>query len=109
MGVSTPDVETLKRVVDKLAERHGGVAQMCRLVGLAESSYYYEQHGRTDKQQDGVLLQALVKLAGGNPRRGYRYLWRQVRKQKGFAGVNRKRVQRVLKMAGIKCINHNII
>ena len=74
---------------------------MCRLVGLAESSYYYEQHGRTDKQQDGVLLQALVKLAARNPRRGYRYLWRQVRKQKGFAGINRKRVQRVLKMAEI--------
>jgi len=74
---------------------------VCRLLDLAESSYYHEGPGRCDTQDDLELLKALTKLAGQHPTKGYRRLTELVHKKKRWANVNSKRVRRVLKMAGI--------
>ena len=44
------------------------VATLCRLLGLSESSFYYEETGYTDSDDDLDVLAALVKLAGKDPR-----------------------------------------
>jgi putative transposase len=87
--------------VKELASKHGGVAAMCRLLDLAESSYYYEGDGRCDAKADLKGMQALVKLAGQHPTYGYRRLSKLLRRRKRFANVNAKRVRRIMKMAGI--------
>jgi transposase InsO family protein len=75
---------------------------MCRLVGLAESSYYHEGPGHVDEEADQRLLKALRQLAGKHPTYGYRRLTKLVRRRKRFAQVNSKRVRRLLGMAGIQ-------
>lgn len=74
---------------------------MCRLLGLSESSYYHDGPGYWDIDSDLDLLSALVKIAGKHPTYGYRRLTKLVRKRKRYAGVNAKRVHRILKNAGI--------
>ncbi len=94
---------TVKReIVKALVERYGEVTTMCRLVGLAESSYYYTETGRVDAAADAGMLKQLVKLAGKHPTYGYRRLTKLLRKRKTYCAVNVKRVQRVLREAGIQ-------
>lgn len=88
----------------RLADTHGGVAAMCRLVGLSESSYYHCGSGRVDVADDLDVLGALVKLAGKHPTYGYRRLSKLLRaiRKKRYAKINAKRVRRLLKMAGMQ-------
>lgn len=93
---------TLRRdIVRRLAPTHGGVAAMCRLIGLTESSYYHAGPGYWDVDDDLDLLGALVKLSGKHPTYGYRRLTKLIRRRKGYGAVNAKRVRRILKKAGI--------
>jgi hypothetical protein len=85
-----------------LAPEYGSVAAPCRLVGLAESSYYHAGPGHTDPQADQQLLRQLEQLAGQHSTYGYRRLTKLVRRRKRFGPVNGKRVRRVLKAAGIQ-------
>jgi transposase InsO family protein len=100
--VAEPDVEVKREIVKALVPRYGSVAAMCRLVGLAESSFYHAGPGRVDEHEDMALMQRLVRLAGRHPTYGYRRLTKLVRRHKRFANVNRKRVQRIMKDAGIQ-------
>lgn len=75
---------------------------MCRLIGLAESSYYHAGPGHVDTAADQRLLKQLEQLAGKHPTYGYRRLTKLVRKRKRFAHVNSKRVRRILETAGIQ-------
>lgn len=84
-----------------LANNHGGVAAWCRLLDLAESSYYHEGPGHCDVADDLALLRALTVLAGKHPTYGYRRLAVLVRSSESWKEVNAKRVRRILKMAGI--------
>ncbi len=85
-----------------LTPAYGSVAALCRLIGLAESSYYHAGPGHTDVPADQRLLKQLEQLAGRHPTYGYRRLTKLVRRRKRFAGVNSKRVRRVLQAAGIQ-------
>ncbi len=100
--MAEPSIEAKRAIVKQLAQTHGGVAPMCRLIDLSESSYYHEGPGRVDMIDDLDVLGALVKLSGKHPTYGYRRLTKLLRKRKRFAKVNGKRVRRLLKMAGIQ-------
>jgi putative transposase len=91
----------MRAMITELAPTHGGIAHLCRLFGVAESSYHFEPLGRVDNKSDHALRQALLRLGARNPYRGYRYLWREIRKSTKFAHVNRKRVERICRDAGI--------
>ena len=84
-----------------MAEDYGGVAMLCRLLHLAESSYYHEGPGHCDAADDLALLRALTELAGKHPTYGYRRLTVLVRQGERWKDVNAKRVRRLLKKAGI--------
>ena len=81
----------------ELALTHGGmgVATLCRLLGLSESSFYYAETGYTDSDDDLDVLAVLVKQAGKRPTDGYRRLTKALRKKKRFKTLNTKRVQTV--------------
>jgi transposase InsO family protein len=88
--------------VKQLAPKHGGVAAMCRLFGVPESSYYHQGSGRVDADDDLDVLSALVKLSGKHPTYRYRRLAKLLCKKKRYANVNMKRVRRLLKNAGFQ-------
>ncbi|MEO6061016.1 MAG: IS3 family transposase [Thermoflexales bacterium] len=88
--------------MNALVPKYGSVAAMCRLVGLAESSYHHEGPGRLDQKEDLSLLQRLVRLAGRYPTYGYRRLTKLLRRTKRYSSVNQKRVLRIMKAAGIQ-------
>lgn len=84
-----------------MADDYGGVATLCRLLNLAESSYYYEGPGHCDGADDLTLQRALTELAGKHPTYGYRRLTVLVRQGERWKDVNAKRIRRILKKAGI--------
>lgn len=100
--MAEPSVTVKREIVKALVEQYGDATAMCRLVGLAESSYYYTETGRVDAPADEGLLKQLVKLAGKHPTYGYRRLTKLLRNRKTYGAVNDKRVQRVLREAGIQ-------
>ena len=69
----------------------------CRLVGLATSSYYHRPQGPGDRQQR--LTHRILALSKTYPRFGYRFI-HQLLCREGWT-VNRKRVQRVRRQAGL--------
>jgi putative transposase len=99
--MAEPSVDQRRAIVKALAQKHGGVAAMCRLLDLSESSYYHTGPGYWDVEADLELLGALVKLSGRYPTYGYRRLTKLVRKRKAFSHVNAKRVRRLLTNAGM--------
>jgi len=68
----------------------------CELVGVDRSSYRYRP--RPDRNIE--LRQRLMELAGERPRFGYRRLWLFLNQERG--PINRKRVQRLYREAGLK-------
>jgi putative transposase len=100
--VAKPSIALKREIVKALVAEYGSVTAMCRLVGLSESSYYYEEKGRAERLTDERVLKQLVKLAGQHTAFGYRRLAKLLRRRKGYGKVNRKRVQRVLREAGIQ-------
>lgn len=47
-----------------MTPKYGSVSELCRLVGLAESSYHYQPQGLVDEVSDSALLSALGALTG---------------------------------------------
>ncbi len=68
----------------------------CRVLGQSRSSQRYIS---TKANTDTALSQRMVALSRENPRYGYRRVWALLRRE-GWA-VNRKRVQRVWREAGL--------
>lgn len=69
----------------------------CRVIGQPRSTQRFEA---TKPERDRALIKRMHKLARGNPRRGYRYIWALLRRE-GWA-VNRKRVQRLWRQEGLR-------
>ena len=69
----------------------------CRLVGLATSSYYRRPRGPGDRKQR--LRDRILALSKTYPRFGYRFI-HQLLCREGWT-VNRKRVQRIRRLAGL--------
>lgn len=71
----------------------------CRALGLAKSSYYQPSPGRAGA---GRLERRIEVLSRKHPRYGYRFIT-QLLRQEGWR-VNRKRVQRVRRQAGLQVV-----
>lgn len=89
-------------MVQAMTPKYGSVSELCRLAGLAESSYHYQPQGLVDEASDSALLSALGALAVRYPTYGYRRLGVLLRGQKAFQQVNNKRLRRLMKQAGIR-------
>lgn len=69
----------------------------CEVLQQPRSTQRYRP-GRADKDQ--VLMERIRELAGQNPRYGYRRVWASLRRE-GWE-LNRKRVQRLWREAGLR-------
>ena len=78
------------------------MAYLCQLLGLAPSTYYYDDGATAAHSEETVLSQALQQLAGDHPTYGYRRLSQLLRRRKRFSHVNSKRVRRLLKHLGLQ-------
>jgi putative transposase len=71
------------------------IGQQCELLGLARSSYYYQP--RPDNEETLALLRQLDELYLERPFFGSRRMAVEM-------GVNRKRMQRLMRIAGIEAL-----
>jgi transposase InsO family protein len=69
----------------------------CRVLNQPRSS---QRHVSTRAGKDAALVERMIFLSRENPRYGYRRVWALLRKE-GWA-VNKKRVQRLWREAGLK-------
>ena len=76
---------------------HYPVSRVCEVVGLARSSYYHRQQA-TEEQELRTAIEAVVREF---PRYGSRRVTAQLRRAPYGLGVNRKRVQRLLRELGL--------
>ena len=85
-------------MAQELVRRYGyPVRQVCTLVELLPSSYYYHGHPR-----DNSDLEADLKaVAGEYPTYGTRRLMHQLRRRPYGYGVNRKQIQRLARQEGL--------
>ena len=82
----------------ELVKKQGyAVKEVCSLLELARSSYYYQRHG-----EEGSALEAdLQVVAGQHPVYGTRRLTQQLRRKPYSYQVNRKRIQRLARKHGL--------
>lgn len=73
------------------------VTLVCDVLGMARSSYYYQA---ADAAQEARLKEAIKETASEWPTYGYRRITEQL-KRSGWV-VNRKRVQRLMRLMGIQ-------
>lgn len=73
------------------------VQEACDVLGLSHSSYYYHSQ-RADVER---LAADLEQEAGHNPTYGSRRLAKQLRRAPYHYGVNRKRIQRIMRQKGL--------
>jgi putative transposase len=85
-------------MAQELVRRYGyPVRQVCALLELSPSSYYYHSHPR-----DNSNLEADLKaVAGEYPTYGTRRLMHQLRHRPYGYGVNRKQIQRLARQEGL--------
>src|ERR1035437_10652208 len=76
------------------------VADQCRLLGLARSTYYYE--GPSESPENLALMEIIDRLYLARPENGSRMMVK-VLKRTGHV-VNRKRVQRLMALMGIRSL-----
>jgi len=88
-----------KRVAVAQLQAEAGypLARLCRLVGLSRSSYYY----RPPADQSGELIKAVQEVAGRFPTYGSRRITWQLRRAAQAWWVNRKRIQRLMRVWGL--------
>ncbi len=73
------------------------VQEACQVMGLSRSSYYYHSQ-RIEAER---LVADLEQEAGRYPKYGSRRLTRQLRRAPYHYGVNRKRIQRLMRQKGL--------
>lgn len=73
------------------------VSELCSVLELAPSTWYYERQPRSDPKVEQVI----EKLAGEHPTYGSRRLSEQASRRPHQLQVNRKRVQRLLREWGL--------
>jgi transposase InsO family protein len=73
------------------------ITMVCDILGMARSSYYYQA---AEAPKEAKLKEAIKETAAEWPTYGYRRLTEQL-KRKGWA-VNRKRVQRLMRLMHIQ-------
>lgn len=76
------------------------ISRQCKLLGLSRSSFYYKP--RPTKPEDLELMRLIDEQYMKRPSYGSRSMARYLRRQ-GFK-VNRKRIQRLMRLMGIEAI-----
>ncbi len=97
---------TAKReVVEYLQQQHHfSQRQACQLVGIARSSVRYPKRIRR-QQVDQEVMHRLREIAQQHPRYGYRRVWALLRRNnKDGQPINRKRVHRLWRLAGLSLL-----
>jgi putative transposase len=84
-------------MVDHLAKVYS-VSQLCRILHLARSTFYYQPHGRADAPR---FERALLQQAGQHPVEGSRRLAARLRRHERWAHTSRERVRRAMGRLGI--------
>lgn len=85
-------------MAQELVRRHGySVRQVCELLELSPSSYYYHSH----PIKNADLEEDLQTVAGEYPMYGTRRLAQQLRRKPYDYGVNRKHIQRLARQKGL--------
>jgi putative transposase len=77
------------------------VSDQCRLLGLPRSTYYYER-GVDESAENLALMEQIDRLYLAHPENGSRMMVK-VLKGRGVL-VNRKRVQRLMQLMGIRSL-----
>jgi putative transposase len=95
-----PESVELKRALVEEAHAQLSISRQCELLGLPRSSFYYEP--ATQSQENLTLMNLIDKEYTAHPFYGSRKmtLWLQ---QQGHE-VNRKRVQRLMRLMGLEAI-----
>lgn len=75
-----------------------GVSAVCRILGLARSSFYHEPHRRADAS---ALERAVLREAGQHPVEGSRRLSARLKRRSRWAHTSRERVRRCMRRLGI--------
>ena len=73
------------------------VQEACQVLGLSHSSYYY----RSQRAEAEQLVVDLEQEAGRYPKYGSRRLTQQLRRAPYHYSVNRKRIQRIMRLKGL--------
>lgn len=76
------------------------ISRQCKLLAINRSSYYYKH--KPIKPEDLELMRKVDELYTEQPSRGSRSIARQLRRQR--IKVNRKRVQRLMRLMGIEAV-----
>jgi transposase InsO family protein len=76
---------------------NGSVQEVCEMLGLARSSYYYH----CQREEAVQLVVDLEQEAGRYPKYGSRRLTQQLRRAPYHHCVNRKRIQRIMRQKGL--------
>lgn len=75
--------------------------KQCELLGISRSAYYYKSRSKQD-EKDFELVKQLQALQQEHPEKGYRKIWREIKKQGGQA--TEKQVRGVMKRFGVTAI-----
>ncbi len=75
---------------------HAPIEQVCELVGLSRSTYYYHSH----KAEPSQLEQDMEQVVGQFPLYGSRRVAHQMRRAPYGYPINRKRAQRIMRRRG---------
>ena len=75
-----------------------GVSAVCRILGLARSSYYHQPHARADAS---TFERDVLRAAGQHPTEGSRRLTARLRRRARWAHISRERVRRGMRRLGI--------
>ena len=79
------------------------IARQCELIGLSRSSYYREEQTGKESQENLELMKRIDEIYTKYPFLGSRKI-REMIKGEGRDRINRKRIQRLMKLMGIASI-----
>ena len=75
------------------------VSKLCRWLGLARSTAYYQPRQRAPRRVDKALKSQIKAVIEKEPACGVRGVWSRLRFRDGLL-VNRKKVHRIMKLSG---------
>lgn len=79
------------------------VSKVCRWLGVPRSSAYYLPRERGPRPIDGFVAHVIHEVIQQEPTWGVGMTWGHLRHQLGFATLNRKKVERIMRLSGWTC------
>jgi len=79
------------------------VSKVCRWLDVPRSTAYYLPRRRTQRPIDGFVAHIIHEVIQQQPTWGVGMTWGYLRHQLGFAALNRKKVERIMRISGWTC------